>query len=142
MIKLDWTLLVQAAIFLSFLVYLNVYLLRPLRRYLERRQETIEGLRAAGGDQEAELETLQSEYSRKIAGAHDELLSQRSAARKEMMDIQSSLIEEARKEAHLELSRAEDELAGEVRKARETLAAESRALASMISSKILGRAFQ
>lgn len=142
MIKLDWTLLVQLAIFLSFIAYLNFMLLRPMGAYLERRKRTIEGMRSTGGEQVQELEQAHGEYSRKIAAAREDLLTQRSAARKEATDIQSSLLEEARKEANDELSRGEAELAGNFAAARSTLESQARALASQISEKILGRACQ
>lgn len=142
MIKLDWTLLVQLAIFLAFVVYLNAMLLRPLGAYLERRRRTIDEQRSSGSDQDGELDGLQSDYTRKISAARDEMLSQRSDARKEAMAIQSSILEEARKEANAELVKAEGELAGDIAAARVTLDTQARSLAGQISEKILGRACQ
>ncbi len=139
MISLDWTLLVQIAIFLSFVAYLNAFLLRPMGQYLERRKNTIASLRSSGGDSDTELETIQAEYSRKITAVREELLAQRSSARKEMVDIQNSLLDEARKDSHRELSRAEDELDREVAAARDALGQQARALASEISTKVMGR---
>ena len=140
MIKLDWTLLVQLAIFLAFVVYLNAMLLRPMGAYLERRRRTIDEQRSSGSDQDGELEGLQSDYSRKISAARDDMLSQRSEARKEAMAIQNSILDEARKEANAELVKAESELAGDITSARGTLDTQARSLAALISEKILGRA--
>ena len=53
MISLDWTLFVQMAIFLAFMVYLNNFLLKPLAAYVARRKKTIEGLQESGGEQDA-----------------------------------------------------------------------------------------
>lgn len=142
MISLDWTLFVQMAIFLAFVAYLNVFLLRPMSLYLERRKRTIEELRTSGGDQESSLDRLQREYRKKIDEARDEMLSQRTAARKEALDLQNSILAEAKKEAGEELRKAEAELAGEASRARETLSDEARSLASSISHKVLGRACQ
>ena len=83
MIDLDWTLFVQMAIFLAFMVYLNAFLLKPLSAYVARRKETIEGLRDSGGEQDAALEAIQKDYTHKLNEAHDEMLAQRTAARKE-----------------------------------------------------------
>lgn len=142
MIKLDWTLLVQLAIFLAFVVYLNAMLLRPMGAYLERRRRTIDEQRSSGSDQDGELEGLRTDYSRRIAAARDEMLSQRSDARKEAMTIQSSILEEARKEANAELVKGEGELAGDITAARGILDGQARSLAALISEKILGRACQ
>jgi F-type H+-transporting ATPase subunit b len=142
MIKLDWTLLVQLAIFLSFVAYLNVALLQPMARYLTRRKETLEQQRTSGGSKDAELEKLQREYSEKVNAAREEMLARRTAARKETMSAQNSLLEAARKDAGRVLEAAEAELAAEIAAAKERLGRDSRSLAASISTKILGRACQ
>lgn len=140
MISLDWTLLVQLAIFLAFVAYLNIFLLRPMSRYLERRKRTIEEHRSTGGEQDAELESLRRDYEQKLDTAHEAMLSQRTGARKGAVEIQNSILEEAKKEAYQELTRAEGDLRKEASAARDKLADDGGALASLISSKILGRA--
>jgi F-type H+-transporting ATPase subunit b len=142
MIDLDWTLFVQMAIFLAFMVYLNTFLLKPLAAYVARRKETIEGLRDSGGEQDAALEAIQKDYTLKLNEAHDEMLAQRTAARKEAVDLQQSILEEAKKESYQELSKGESELKAEATSARQALEQEARALATAISGKILGRACQ
>jgi len=142
MIDLDWTLFVQMAIFLAFMVYLNTFLLKPLAAYVARRKETIEGLRDSGGEQDAALEAIQKDYTLKLNEAHDKMLAQRTAARKEAIDLQQSILEEAKKESYQELSKGESELKTEAASARQNLEQEARALATAISGKILGRACQ
>lgn len=142
MISLDWTLFVQMAIFLAFVVYLNNFLLKPLAAYVARRKATIEGLQESGGEQDAALETIQEDYTRKLNEAHDEMLAQRTSARKEAVDLQNSILEEAKKESYQELSKGESELKKDIVSARQNLEQEARALATAISGKILGRACQ
>ena len=142
MISLDWTLFVQMAIFLAFVVYLNNFLLKPLAAYVARRKETIEGLQESGGEQDAALEAIQKDYTDKLNKAHDEMLAQRTSARKEATDLQNSILEEAKKESYQELSKGELELKKDIVSARQNLEQEARALATAISGKILGRACQ
>lgn len=142
MIKLDWTLLVQLAIFLSFVAYLNIALLRPMARYLARRKETLEQQQSSGGTKDAELEKLQKEYFDKVNAAREEMLAQRTAARRETMDTQNGLLEEARNDGNREFEAAQAELADEIAAAKERLGRDSRSLAASISTKILGRACQ
>ena len=142
MISLDWTLFVQMAIFLAFVVYLNNFLLKPLAAYVARRKETIEGLQESGGEQDATLEALQKDYTHKLNEAHNEMLAQRTSARKEAVDLQNSILEEAKKESYQELSKGESELKNDIVSARQNLEQEARALATAISGKILGRACQ
>jgi F0F1-type ATP synthase membrane subunit b/b' len=70
------------------------------------------------------------------------MLEQRTMAKKEAVDIQNSIIDEAKKEAGQELSRAEAELSKDAAAARERLSDESSALAAMITEKVLGRVVQ
>lgn len=142
MISLDATFFVQLAIFLAFVFYLNSMLIRPMGAYLDRRKRTIEEQRSSGSDQDTELEELQSDYGRRISAARDEMLSRRTESRKEAMAIQNSILDEARKEANVELDKAEAELAGDIAAARGTLDSQARTLAALISEKVLGRACQ
>ena len=142
MISLDWTLFVQMAIFLAFVVYLNNFLLKPLSAYVARRKVTIEGLQESGEEQDAALEAIQKDYTLKLNEAHDEMLAQRTSARKEAIDIQNSILEEAKKESYQELAKGEAELKKDIVSARQNLEQEARALATAISGKILGRACQ
>ena len=142
MIKLDWTLLVQLAIFLSFVAYLNFALLQPMARYLARRKDTLEQQRSSGGNRDADLENLRKEYFEKVNGAREDMLSRRTAARRETLTVQNGILEEARKDANGELEAAEADLAKEIVAAKERLSRDSRALAASISTKVLGRACQ
>jgi len=142
MINLDYTVLVQMAIFLAFVLYLNTFLLKPLGSYLRRRKDTIENLRASGGDQETTLERLQKDYRQKIDAAREAMLEQRTTAKKEAVNIQNSILDEAKMEAGQELNRAEAELAKDAAAARQRLSDESSALAAMITEKVLGRVVQ
>ncbi len=142
MINLDYTVFVQMAIFLAFVLYLNTFLLKPLGSYLQRRKDTIENLRASGGDQDSALEQLQKEYRQKIDAAREAMLEQRTTAKKEAVDIQNSILDEAKKEAGQELSKAEAELEKDTAAAKQRLSDESGALAAMITEKVLGRVVQ
>ena len=140
MIALDGTLFVQMAIFLAFTIFLNSALLKPMARYLARRSEGKEKPLAEAARDEESFERIHSEYLQKISSAKEKILEQRSAARKEAMDIHQGMLDEARKEAFLEVGKAESELQKEIAGARETLRSESLAIASALHMKILSRA--
>lgn len=140
MIALDGTLFIQIAIFLAFTVFLNVALLKPMGRYLSRRAEGKERPLADAARDEESFNRIHTEYVQKISSAKDTILEQRTAARKEAMDIQQAILEEARKEAFLEIDKADSELQKEIMKAREILRTESLAIASALHLKVLSRA--
>lgn len=140
MLDINWTFLVQLGFFLAFMAIVNLLLFRPMRLYLARRQRTIDNLKATAGGSEAALAGLSSEYSRRIAAARDENLACRADVRKQALEEQRVVLEEAKRQGILTVDAAEDDLAKEVAAARAHLEREARSLAAAISSKVLGRA--
>jgi F-type H+-transporting ATPase subunit b len=140
MLDINWTFLVQLGFFLAFMLIVNLFLFRPMRVYLARRQRTIDNLKATAGGSESELSALSSELTLKISAVREENLSCRADVRKEALREQKALLEEAKRQAILTVDATEDELAKEVAAARAHLERETRTLAAAISAKVLGRA--
>jgi F-type H+-transporting ATPase subunit b len=140
MLDINWTFLVQLGFFLAFMVIVNLFLFRPMRMYLARRQRTIDNLKATAGGSESTLAEIAAEYSAKISAAREENLSCRADVRRETLREQKELLDEAKRQAILAVDSAEDDLAKEVAAARAHLQRETRALADAIGAKVLGRA--
>jgi F-type H+-transporting ATPase subunit b len=140
MLDINWTFLTQLGFFLAFMAIVNLFLFRPMRAYLARRQRTIDNLKATAGGSESALADITAEYSRKIAAAREEILAGRADVRKKTLAEQKSTLDEARRQAILTIDAAEDDLAKEVAAGRAHLERETRALAAAISAKVLGRA--
>lgn len=140
MLDINGTFLIQLGFFLAFMFIVNVFLFRPMRAYLARRHRTIDNLRATAGGSEAELEQLAAEYTRRLAAAREEMLGCRGSARKDGLGKQRALLDEAKRQAIIEVDAAEDDLAKEVAAARAHLQQESRNLAAAIAGKVLGGA--
>jgi F-type H+-transporting ATPase subunit b len=140
MLDINWTFLVQLGFFLAFMVIVNLFLFRPMRMYLARRQRTIDNLKATAGGSESELASISADYSARIAAAREENLSCRADVRREALREQKEQLDEAKRLAILAVDAAEDDLAKEVAAARDHLQRETRALAAAIGAKVLGRA--
>lgn len=140
MLDINWTFLTQLGFFLAFMAIVNLFLFRPMRAYLARRQRTIDNLRANAGGSETALAAISSEYTDKIAAAREENLSCRADVRKQAIREQKAMIDEARRQAILTINAAEDDLAGQVSVGRDHLERETRTLAAAISAKLLDRA--
>jgi len=140
MLDINWTFLAQLGFFLAFMAIVNLWLFRPMRAYLARRQRTIDNLRATAGGSDSALAAISTEYTRKITAAREENLSCRADVRKQALAEQKALLDEARRQAILTVDSAEDDLAKDVAAARTHLQRETRALAAAISVKVLGRA--
>lgn len=140
MLDINWTLLTQLGFFLVFMAIVNLYLFRPMRAYLARRQRTLDNLRATAGGSESTLADLAAEYARKIAATREENLACRADVRKQALAEQKALLDEAKRQAILSIDSAEDDLAKDVAAARAHLERDSKVLAAAISAKVLGRA--
>jgi len=140
MLDPNWTFFAQLGFFLAFMVIVNLFLFRPMRAYLARRQRTIDSLKATAGSSESALSEIAAAYTRKITAAREENLSSRADNCKQALAEQKAVLDEARRQAVLAVDAAEDDLAKEVAAARTHLERESRALAAAISAKVLGRA--
>jgi F-type H+-transporting ATPase subunit b len=140
MLDINGTFLIQLGFFLAFMFIVNVFLFRPMRAYLARRQRTIDNLRATAGGSDAALTELTENYTRRIAAITEENLSCRADNRREAMREQRALLDEAKRQAILTVDAAEDELKREVEAARAHLKSEMHALSGAISAKVLGRA--
>jgi len=140
MLDINWTLFAQLGFFLAFMAIVNLFLFRPMRAYLARRQRTIDNLKATAGGSESALAEIAGEYTRKIAAAREENLACRADVRKQALAEQKTRIDEARRQAILTVDAAEDDLKKEVAAARAHLERETRSLAAAISTKVLGRA--
>ena len=140
MLDINWTLFAQLGFFLAFMAIVNLFLFRPMRAYLARRQRTIDNLKATAGGSESALAEIAGEYTRKIAAAREENLACRADVRKQALAEQKTRIDEARRQAILTVDAAEDDLKKEVAAACAHLERETRSLAAAISTKVLGRA--
>jgi F-type H+-transporting ATPase subunit b len=139
MLDINWTFFTQLGFFLAFMAIVNLFLFRPMRAYLARRQRTIDNLKATAGGSESALAEISAEYTSKIATAREENSPPRRR-RKQALREQKALLDEARRQATLMVDAAEDDLAKEVAAARAHLERETRALAAAITAKVLGRA--
>jgi F-type H+-transporting ATPase subunit b len=140
MLSINGTFLVQLGFFLAFMLVVNVFLFRPMRVYLARRQRTIDNLRASAGGSETAIAEISASYTRRITEAREEMTGCRASARKDALGKQRAILEEAKRQAILEVDAAEDQMKKEVAAARDYLNREVQALGGAIAGKVLGRA--
>ena len=139
MLDINWTFFSQLGFFLAFMAIVNLFLFRPMRAYLARRQRTIDNLKSTAGGSESALSEISAEYTRKFTAAREVILSGRADVRKQALAEQKTVLDEAKRQAILTVDAAEDDLAKEVAAARAHLQRETRALATAIAAKVLGR---
>jgi F-type H+-transporting ATPase subunit b len=139
MIELDWTLFVQILNFLVLVFLLNMVLFRPIRKILRDRQARLamfeEDISGLGNNRQGIL----GDVDEQLTAARREGLGLRENLRLEGSQVESSLLEQVKKEVDAEWTKVEAKIKKDVAKAREALRTQAQDFAASLATKILGR---
>lgn len=139
MINIDWTILVQFANFIVLMVILNVLLYRPLRNIMTARQQAIDGGHQKAQDLESSINEKMDSYQSRLQQAKLEGSQVAATLRGEAVKEEQAILGQARGEADASLTAMKNSVAKEVDGARVKLHKETKTLAGLIASKVLGR---
>jgi F-type H+-transporting ATPase subunit b len=131
------TLLLLVAVHL----YLKFMFFKPLIAVLAKRREATEGARQAAESAMAQANSRAGEIEAALRKARDEIYSSQEQSRKQLVELQTQAIEEARKKSHGLVHDARTQLKAESDAAKAELATYAQTLAEQISARLLsGRA--
>jgi F-type H+-transporting ATPase subunit b len=139
LISINETLIVQLISFLIFLFLINRIMFRPLGRVMLKRGEYMEGLKQSVVDAEGEVVRLTDELSEKEAAARNEALEQKKELESFGTDQADEIYASARNEILKLKDLAARDVEAQINRARESLQAESEAIATGIMEKVLNR---
>ena len=139
LISINETLVVQLISFLIFLFVINRIMFRPLRNTMAERQFYLEEMAAS-------IDDAEKNYEKTLVEIQGEESAVKSAAFKLGQEHEAAGVEEAhriveaaRAEIAMLRKQTEVQVAAQVAEARETLQAESEALATAIMERVLER---
>jgi F-type H+-transporting ATPase subunit b len=139
-IKIDWTIVLQAVNFMVLMLVLNILLYRPLRDILNRRRQNIDGAHGRTRELEAQIDGKMSRYQEQLQQAkllgNDEKGALRAAAARD----EAQIIAAAQQSASEQLHSIKNRVQAEAATARQALRAETETLAAHVAAKVLGRA--
>jgi F-type H+-transporting ATPase subunit b len=139
-IKVDWTILVQAANFFILMGALHLILFRPLGNIMQRRREEIDGNLLQAGSLEEQLKEGLAAYQEKLQLAKIELAGQRKQFRLDVTAEAARMLGVANEQAAAELKTIKDRVADEKKRALVELKIQAGPLAAQIAQKVVGRA--
>lgn len=140
MLELNYTFVIQLAVFLSAMFILNQWLFKPFSHLLERREHAISGTWKEVEARQALLEERLTRYHAIIDQARREMAERIAAIRKEAEEEQRRTTERAREQASGELQEAMARIRQEGEEARRTLRKQAEQLSRAVAGKLLGRA--
>ncbi len=139
MINLDYTLLVQAAIFIVFVLLINQFLFRPIVDLLERRKAATTGAQEKALSLQEKAQREAALLEEKLAKARHEAALERDRVKKKVLDEQKQYLERARRAIDKDIPALREKAINEAKKVEETLKKSMEPFAEKIAAKVLGR---
>lgn len=134
-----WHIPVLMVLVLVYGFLLNRVLFRPVSQVLESRKRAVQEASGLSAHSRDELQRRFAEYERVVLEARRRATQVKEAARSEAYRYRTGLLDAVRTEVAAEVKRQQAALDLGREAARADLAARTRALASAMASKILGR---
>ena len=139
LIDIDWTAIVQFALFLALFALANRFLFQPYLQLRERRRAGIEGAREEADRMSAEADAKLASYEKAIAQARERAGDEGRKIRLEGIAHEREVTSAARAQAQTAIDEAQATMRRETEAARAQLLPQAEALSRAISSKLLGR---
>jgi F-type H+-transporting ATPase subunit b len=140
MLELNYTLAVQAVLFVVLWIALKQLWFDPTLRLLKERSARSQGQMAAARELEAQLEQLRQERNLAIQQAKAEVQREIAEMLRRAEAEQKQLIAQANEEAQHTLAEVRGQVAEEVAAARKSLSGEVGAIAREVARVVVGRA--
>jgi F-type H+-transporting ATPase subunit b len=138
-ISIGKSFIVQIVNFLVLLFLLNTFLFKPIIKFLENRNGTIQGNKEAAERSEREAEELLDSYLKGIEGVNRDSAESLAEVRREEEDKRREILEDTREKAELMLSQALEEIRKDAQAAEDSLKEGARENSRRITEKLLGR---
>lgn len=140
MIDINYTLLIQAVIFIIFVFLTNQFLFRPVVRLLEKRKEATTGSKEKALALQQRAEDEAALFEEKLARARQDAAFERDGIRKDALEEQKVVIERAKRAIDTDVPALREKALSEAKKVEEILRKELEPLAKQIAEKVLGSA--
>ncbi len=118
---------------------LNAVLYRPLRNNIAKRSETIDQARERAQGLESDIQVKMDNYQQQLEEAKREAAKERSAMRADAARQENEILGEAREKSAAYIEKIRNQVSADAEQAGKKLEEDTRAMAAMIATKVLGR---
>lgn len=139
MISIDFSLVVQIALFLVLWSILRKVLFGPVGRLMAERERRTEGTQAEARSMMEEGKELQAQYDAAIANARAEGEAIKGEIREEALKARNAIVSQGREAAARKVQEMREEVRRELEAARGVAAQDAETLAHQMAEKVLGR---
>jgi len=138
-LQINFTLVVQAIIFIAAIFIVTGWIIKPILRVIQERQNRVDGFHAEAGSFTAEFDQLKGDYEERLKEARQKARDIREELRRTGLASRERMLEQARQETQKYLDEIRAGLVAQIEEARSTLGMEAERLSREIARKILGR---
>ena len=135
----DISLLMQMGNFLVAMFLLNLFLFKPIRKILARREAHFSKFRTDIGSLDESTAGRTKELNDLLAAARKQGAKTREELKQEAQAREKDLVEEATAEMEASVAEVREQVRGEIGSAREELRGQVEAFSRQVAEKILGR---
>jgi F-type H+-transporting ATPase subunit b len=139
LIDIDFTVLIQFALFLVMFAVANKFMFQPYLALRERRKAGIEGARAEAERMSAQADAELASYEKQLGQARTRANEEGRKVRSEAAAHEKSVTDASRAESQKALDEAMTRMRAETDAARLQLLPQANQLARQLASKLLGR---
>ncbi len=140
MININYTLLVQAGIFILFVYLINQLVFRPILKALDRRREATVGAQERALALQEKARSEEALLKEKLAEARSEAAREKARIRAKITAEQREILDRARDTINKDIPALRDKLMSEMKEVEAALKKEVEPFARRMAEKVLGRA--
>lgn len=138
-VDFDLTVLFQVGLFLLLLIIVKPLLLDPMLKLFEERERRIDGAKLEARKMDEQSADALTKFENEMAKVRASANAERDKVRAEALKAESELLAKVREKTNAQLNEGRKVATGEVTRARQGLQAEARELARLLASRALGR---
>ena len=139
MLAIDGTLFIQIANFLLLILILNIFLYRPIRRILIRRNEETDSLQQMIESLHGRSEQNEKGLEESMISARKEGFLEKEGFKGQGLEEEKGILQEANSSVEEKLGKAKKEMEMKITAIRKTLDDQVGAFSKELAEKILGR---
>ncbi len=138
-LSIDWTLVVQLINTGILFLLLSKFLFKPVKAMIDSREAEVSKMYEDASAAKEQADRLQAEYAASISGAKEEANQIVKDAQKRAQMRSDEILTDAQTKASAMMTKAEEEIAREKKKAVNEIKDEISDLAVMIATKVVGK---
>ncbi|MDY6880284.1 MAG: ATP synthase F0 subunit B [Desulfatiglans sp.] len=139
MLEINYTLLIQIANFLVLLFALNIFLFKPIRAILQKRQEETSRLEEVIEDFRLKADKSESGLEENKILAQKEGQAEKGHLKAKGVEQEQGILKEAAASAETRITEAKKDMEGKIAEVREALEDQISRFSGELAAKILGR---